>query len=267
MQVIRTAFRRWRTQGMMKQGAALAFYAVLALAPFLFLLSALTESVFGVRTMEALLVQNVGRFAGASSAQLVQQMAAPYRASANPVITVIGLLVFVFAATNFFVEVSEAFDVIARRQSRSSGWIGFFRHHVKAFFLILLTGFLMAVFFFTTTGVSNLQEFLSRQSGAPLWFLYFLNFVLLFTVATLLFALVYRYLPSEPLSVRHAVTGALVTTVFLVAGEYALGWVFGKGLIGSYGIAGGIIAFLTWVYYSSMLFLFGAEVAYALPED
>jgi len=267
MSKIIVAFGRWHRQNMMKEGAALAFYAAFSLAPLLFLLSKLVETIFGTGAFENGAVQTISRFAGSSGAALVQALVgSSYHASANPVLGMLGVVVLIFGGTNFFIQISEAFDIMAGVENKNLGLASFFKNRIKAFLLVIFSGLLIATFLFTTTGIAAFGNFLTRHFAVPFWFLFFLNFALSFSVAVLLFALLYRYLPSTLLSWRHAIIGALLTSVFLLLGEYLLGWAFAAGLVASYGLAGTVIAFLTWVYYSSLLFLFGAEVAYAYSE-
>ena len=54
--------------------------------------------------------------------------------------------------------------------------------------------------------------------------------------------------------------GALVTAALFTVGKFLIGLYLAKASIGSaYAAAGSLIVFLTWVYYSVQIFLFGAE--------
>ncbi len=251
----------------MREGAALAFYAIFSSAPFLFILSKTATLVFGIGTVEDGTIQSVGRVAGASGGDLIQAMiGSSYHTSPNIIIGLIGIIVLIFGSTNFFIQINDAFDVMAGLDPQKLGWMNFFKNRIKAFGLIILAGLLIAIFLLTTAGIASFGNFLVEHVAVPFWFLFFLNITLSFAIAILLFAFLYRYLPTQRLSWRHATIGALITSVCLVAGEYILSWIFAAGLIGSYGLAGAIIALMTWIYYSSLLFLFGAEVAYAYAE-
>ena len=265
--LLKLAFRKWRRHEMMKEAAALSFYAALSLAPLLFILATVASSVLGLRTIGAWTTGEVGRFAGSSSATLVgMMMANSFHASANRALDVIELIVLVFGATNFFVRLSRALDVVSGVRDKNVPWSNLFKDYGKAFILTLVVAFLLAIFSLATAVVSSLGDFLGRYLEMPIWFLYFLNSAVLFVSVALLLTLLFRYLSIKQLPWRRAAAGAFLSALFLVMGEYLLGWVFGGGLIGSYGIAGSIIAFLTWIYYSLLLFLFGAEVAYAQPS-
>jgi membrane protein len=50
----------------------------------------------------------------------------------------------------------------------------------------------------------------------------------------------------------------------ILVGMSLIGWYIGSSAVAStYGAAGGLIVLLLWVYYTSQIFLFGAELARA----
>ena len=93
----------------------------------------------------------------------------------------------------------------------------------------------------------------------------------------MLFAVVYKLLPSIKLSWRDVLAGAILTALLFLIGKWAIGLYLGQGGIAdSYGAAGSVVALLLWIYYSSQIFFFGAVVTrqfaerfgtHALPED
>src|SRR5690606_14111926 len=80
-----------------------------------------------------------------------------------------------------------------------------------------------------------------------------------FAVVTALFAVVFKLLPRVWVPWRHVVPGAVVTAALFLVGKWVIGWYLSKGSVASaYGAAGSVVALLLWIYYSSMLFFFGA---------
>lgn len=264
------SFTRWRAQGMMREGAALAFYATFSMAPIFFLVSAIATSIFGLGNVESLVIGGIGRVVGPSSTEFLRALLLnTYRASADPVAAGLGLLAFLFGAASLMTNASRVFDVIFESEhlhSVGNTWGAFFKQQARAFFLVVLAGLLLSVFFAATVGIAVAGRFFEHVSGVPLWGSYLIGLILSFAIASLLLAFLYRYLPSRPLPFRNAVIGAVLTAVCLVVGEYALRWLFGEGLIGSYGAGGAVIGLLAWVYYSALFFLFGAEFSYVYFE-
>lgn len=93
------------------------------------------------------------------------------------------------------------------------------------------------------------------------------NLVLSLLVITLLFALIYRVVPSTRIRWDDVWVGALVTAILFTAGKYLIGLYLGKASVGSaYGAAGSLVALLVWVYYSAQIFLFGAEFTHVYAK-
>jgi membrane protein len=81
-----------------------------------------------------------------------------------------------------------------------------------------------------------------------------------FAVVTLLFAVIFKFLPDVKIQWRDVWFGAAMTAMFFAIGKWALGLYLGSGSAASaYGAASSLITLLLWVYYSSQILLFGAE--------
>jgi membrane protein len=94
-----------------------------------------------------------------------------------------------------------------------------------------------------------------------------LNNVISLLVITLLFAMIYRFLPDAQIAWRDVWFGAGVTTVLFVLGKFLIGLYLGQtGTASAYGAAGSLAVLLIWLYYSAQIFLFGAELTKAFAE-
>lgn len=94
-----------------------------------------------------------------------------------------------------------------------------------------------------------------------------INFLLSFLVITLLFALMFRYVPNAEVSWRDALFGAVGTALLFTVGKMLLGLYLGKASVGSaYGAAGSLVAVVVWIYYSAQIFFFGAEFTHIFSE-
>ncbi len=87
-------------------------------------------------------------------------------------------------------------------------------------------------------------------------------------VITLLFAMIFKILPDVELTWRDVWTGAIVTSVLFTLGKSLIGWYLGSSNVASsYGAAASLITILLWIYYSSLILLFGAEFTRAFAES
>jgi membrane protein len=84
---------------------------------------------------------------------------------------------------------------------------------------------------------------------------------------TLLFAMMFKWLPDTPIDWHDVWLGAILTTTFFEIGKLAIGFYIGRqGLESTYGAAASIIVLLIWVYYSSQIVLMGAEITHAFAR-
>jgi membrane protein len=86
-------------------------------------------------------------------------------------------------------------------------------------------------------------------------------------IISLLFAVMFKWLPDAVIDWYDVWLGAVVTAVLFELGKSAIGFYIGKqGLESTYGAAASIIVVLIWVYYSSQIILMGAEIAHAFAK-
>jgi uncharacterized BrkB/YihY/UPF0761 family membrane protein len=126
---------------------------------------------------------------------------------------------------------------------------------------VLGVGFLLLVSLVMAAALQAVRTFAEGEVAALAPVFQALGFVLDLGVTTLLFALLYKFLPDVELRWSDVWTGALATAVLFTVGKFALGAYIGRGAVGSaYGAAGSLAIVLIWVYYSAQILLFGAEL-------
>jgi len=76
-----------------------------------------------------------------------------------------------------------------------------------------------------------------------------------------MFAAIYKILPDKDLTWRDVAIGAMGTALMFQVGQFLLSLYLGSSWIASlYGVAGGLIVLMMWIFYSALIFLFGAEM-------
>jgi membrane protein len=95
-----------------------------------------------------------------------------------------------------------------------------------------------------------------------------LHFVVSLAGTAGLFALIFRYVPARRIGRRPLWIGSVATALLFTVGEVAIGLYLGKAAVGSaYGAAGSLVVVILWVYYSAMIFLFGAQFTHTLDAE
>jgi membrane protein len=146
--------------------------------------------------------------------------------------------------------------------------MSFIRTRLISLALVLGIGFLLLVSLVFDTGLTAVGSYLEANFSGATIILRFLNSLVAFSVATLLFAMIFKLLPSVDLQWSDVWAGSLVTALLFTLGKFLIGYYLGKSnLASSYGAAASIITILLWIYYSSLILLFGAEFTKAYAEN
>jgi membrane protein len=181
---------------------------------------------------------------------------------AGVISSIIAVITIITGATGVFIELQKSLDHIWDVKQRDD--LNFFqklRSQLFSFGLILAIGFLLLVSLVVSTALAALSNWIEGVFPDVVAYLFYaLEFVVSLGVITVLFALMFRFLPDIKIKLRSVWPGAILTAVLFMVGKYALSIYFGKAEPGSvYGAAGSIILVLLWVSYSSMIVFFGAE--------
>jgi membrane protein len=250
-------------------GASLAFYAVLSLAPLVILSIALAGLVVGMDTARDQLLLQFQELLGPAGATAVQNMIAHAQSvRATSIASVLGLATLLFGASQIFSELQSALDKIWEADSaRTSGLVALVRQRFFSFGLVLAIGLLLLVSLLLSAALAAMGKFMGGLLPLPEWILQAMDFLLSVAGTSALFALIFKYIPDADTDWRHSWMGGLITAGLFSLGKTLIGLYLGKAGVGSaYGEAGSLVVVVVWVYYSSQIFFFGAELTHVLSH-
>jgi membrane protein len=183
--------------------------------------------------------------------------------------TAVGTVTFLLLVTGAVVELQDDLNIIWKAKPPASyGILDFIKTRLVSFALVLGIGFLLLVSLVIDTGVTALGSYLEANFSGASILLRFLNSLVAFAVATLLFAMMFKLLPAVEIQWSDVWTGSLVTALLFTLGKFLIGYYLGKSNVASsYDAAASIITILLWIYYSSLILLFGAEFTKAYAES
>jgi membrane protein len=260
--LLKEAGTGWNEHRVSRIGAALAFYTVFSLGPILLLAVAVAGFFFGQSAARGEIHQQIGSMIGPQAAAEVESLLVrAHRPGAGIVATAISVVTLLLSADTALVELKSGLDEIWSLPSAPRAWYwDYLRTRLLSIALILALGFLLLASLLFSAGLGALEA-LSRGMIIVGVVLRSANSLLSFSLAVVLFATVYKVLPSVRLAWRDVAVGALITAVLFTLGKYAISVYLGSSTVAStYGAAGSVIAVLLWVYYSAQVFLFGAEL-------
>lgn len=244
--------------------AALAFTTVFSLPALLALLLALVGLVSDPEKVQSAITTQVSSLIGAAAAEQVRIIIVSARKVGGTltIAAVFGGLMLLFGATAAFAQLQGALNRVWNvKPDPRRGRIGdFLMKRVFSFGVVLVVAFLLVVSLAMSALLGAASQRLTRGLGIPAAVLQAGDFLISFTVVTLLFAAMFKLLPDAEIEWREVWAGGVGTAIFFVLGKFLIGLYLGRGDPGSaFGAAGSLAVVLIWIYYSAMILLFGAE--------
>jgi membrane protein len=251
---------RWSADAAPRMAAALSYYMAFSMAPLLILAISIAGLLFGREAAQGKIVEEIGGLIGTKSADAIQAMLqAANRPAKGVVVGIIGIFSLVAGASGVLSELKSALNRIWQTEERSD-IKEVIKKNVLFVGMLLGIGFLLTVSLVVSAGLASIGKFLSGLLPASELILHGVDFFLSATFVTILFAAMYRLLPNTRVDWLDVWIGAAVTSVLFNLGKLGLGLYIGKSAVASlYGAAGSVLVLLLWVYYSGLIFYFGAE--------
>lgn len=252
----------------LSRGAAIAFFTVTSLAPVLLIVISIAGLVFGEDAARGAIFGQLRGLMGPEAAAVIQStLANASTKSSGLLATIVGAVTLGVTASGVFGELQSALNKIWKAEPKTGTVSRLIRARAASLGLVGTLGFLLVVSLVVSTALTAAGSYFGNGGSGWLVLLAGVNFIISFGLIALLFAAIYKVLPDCPVSWRDVIVGSLVTTALFMIGKTLIGWYLGSSAIAStYGAAGGLMVLLIWVYYSTQIFLLGAEItkAYAV---
>ncbi|MGF1497012.1 MAG: YihY/virulence factor BrkB family protein [Elainellaceae cyanobacterium] len=263
-QLIQNTIGEWNRDNASRLAAALAYYTIFSLAPVLILVVAIAGFFFGQEAARGEIVSQIQGLVGRSGAEVIQtaiENANRPGENSGTIATIIGVVILLFAATGMFVQLQDSLNEVWNVKPRPGRGIrNFARKRLLSFAMIVGIGFLLLVSLVVSALLSGFSDYVQQVFTGFETLLQVVNFAVSFLVITLLFALVYKYIPDVKIEWGDVWIGAALTALLFSLGKYLIGLYLGNSSFSStYGAAGSLVALLAWIYYSSQILFLGAE--------
>ncbi len=261
--LLRMTFEKWYMDNIPRHAAALAYYTLFAVAPLLLLAVALMGVIYGREVAEAQLVAQVQQYIhSAEAASLVQTVLDnTLPTSTSWWVTVAGIIALIYGASSVFGELQVVLNLIwgAPLNPRNDIW-GLIFGRLLAVLMVGLSGlvifFALVVTIWFTAANDWASNVLHTHGNTEQWAYFFAFFLL----TTLVFALIYKFVPNVAIAWHDVIIGAIATAFLISIARLLISWYLTHNRIGSvYGAAGSLVILLLWVYYSAQIFFLGAE--------
>jgi len=245
--------------------AALAYYAALAMPPLLVLIVSVAGWIWGPDDVRGQLEQQVTNVVGAGGWTQIQTMmhSAEHQDNRGTIATVLSMGLLLFSATGVMLQLQFALNKAwgVMPDPATGGVKTFVMKRLLSLTMILGIAFLLIVSLLLTAVLSFFSSRVNAllPAGHEGWIAHVINVLVNAVVFTALFAAMFKWLPDAVIHWRDTLVGAGITSALFLMGQFGMGLYFGMKAEGAYGVASSFVLLLLWVYYSSMIFLLGAE--------
>lgn len=260
---LKTVFKEFSSDNVLKYSASLAYYTVFSIAPLLVIISTLAGFFYGKDAVQGQVYEQLQGLVGQVAAVQIQDIIKNIHLVGNSFFaSIVSVIILLIGATTIFGEVQDSLNKIwGLRIKTKKTWWKLILTRLLSFSIILCIGFIMIVSLILNALVSAFGKFLGRYiHHFSVYFIEITEALLSFIIAAFLFSLMFKVLPDAKIKWKDVLFGGFITAIFFTLGKLGIGFYLGKSnLTTLYGAAASIIIIMVWVYYSSIILYLGAE--------
>jgi membrane protein len=282
--LVKAILFRFQEDKAFKHGAAISYYTVFSLPAILLIIIHLTGAFLGEEQVQVEIMAQIETLIGRETAEQVSTMINSLNQEKSTIwATLIGVGTLIFGATGVFYTLQDTINTIWKLPTKieGGGFLKTIADRVLSLAMVLTMGFILMVSMILEAVIVALKSLIENlesrfieaindvipsfatiiQKIDLIFFLaYTIDIVVALSVITLIFAMLFRFLPSARIPWRVAFLGGFITALLFSLGKALIGWYIGNSNVAStYGAAGSIVLILLWVFYSSQILLLGAE--------
>jgi membrane protein len=255
------AARHWISDNATTTGASLAFFCAFSIAPLLVIVLTTAGWIVGATAAYSQIGAQLSALFGPAVARILMDAIRNSQQMQGIIATIVSVVTLLIGATTVLSALQTLLQQIWKTEALASvGMRGWIRTRLLSLGFILALGFLLLVSLTISTGLSTLRRHIGEQHSAAVGMLGAVDVLLSVSLVALLFAFIFRYLPAKQLPWKAVAVGGFITAVLFDVGRWAVGLYLAHSTQPSaFGAAASFATLLLWLYYTSLIFLFGAE--------
>lgn len=260
--IVRDSIKLWLDRNAFSYAGSLAFYTLFSLAPTIIIAVTVVGLWLGEDAARGEIATRLQDTLGPAAATAIEDAVAQSSIQASGILpTLAGVVTLVIGATTVFGQMQFSLNTIwgvAPNPDRNS-IVLFAKKRLLSMAVVLAIGFVLLVSLVLGVILRTTFSYAGDWVPGSAFLLDGAEFLLSIIVVTLFFAAIFKVLPDVVLSYRDVLLGALVTAVLFIIGRNAIAaYLAHTATASTYGAAGSVVLVLLWVYYSSLILLFGA---------
>jgi len=246
----------------LSRAASIAYFTLFSLSPLLVVAIAIAGAAFGEDAVRGAVQDQLRGLLGAEAAGAIEAAIRGAGDLGSGLLAgALGIGLLLLTASGAFGEIQSALNAIWKTEVPPHGTLSrLIRAKASAIGLVGATGFLLLTSLIASAAIAAIGTWMTTRLPGGAALLEAVNATFSLVLVAVLFAAIYKLLPDRRIAWRDVLVGAAVTALLFTLGKSAIGlYIGGAGVASSFGAAGSLAAVLVWIYYSSIIFLLGAE--------
>jgi len=260
--ILRDAGKLWLVENAFSYAGALAFYTLFSLAPIVIIAVTVIGVVLGEEAAQGQIVAQFTDIMGAEAAAVVERTVSQSRIEESGILpTLLGIGALMLGATTVFGQMQYSLNSIwgVTASPDRNGLFLLARKRLFSLMVVLSIGFVLLVSLLFGVALRAVLNYTAEFVPFVELLLGSAEFIVSLAMISLLFATIFKVLPDVILSWKDVMAGALVTAILFSLGRYGIAaYLAYTATASAYGAAGSMVIILLWVYYSSLILLYGA---------
>lgn len=269
--IFKKTLSEYGVQDAMNYSSSIAFYLIFSLPAILIITIYVAGSVYEDQVVRDSLLEQFNNFFGQQSAEAIDKILRNVNEASDSVINqIIGFLTLIVSATTVFVSlqdgINKVWGIVAKPDSNLYRVL---KNRLLSLAMAVSVGFLLLVSLVIEASLNFFDsKVIEIFSESEFYIANTISFSFSVIVTTSVFACLFKIIPDAEVKWKNVWMGALITTVLFGIGKYMIGFYLGVSSFGNvYGAAGSLVILLTWIFYSSMIVLFGAQFTAVYSEE
>jgi membrane protein len=254
----------------LKLSASLAYYTVFSIAPLLIIVISLAGLFFHNDAASNAIYPHIVHYVGKDAALQIQDiLKSRALAGKSSTAVVVGTIVLMLGASSIFIEIQDSLNIIWRVKAKpKKGWLKLIQNRFLSFSLIIGVGFLLLTSLIVNLVITTVGDWIERfMHTFTTLLIKGVNLGVTFIIISVLFAIIFKFLPDVKIKWRDVRSGAFFTAIFFMLGQYGINlYIQYMAKSSAYGAAGSILIVLIWIYYTSAILYIGAEFTQVYAE-
>lgn len=259
------AFSKFAEDNSFTWAAAISYYTIFSLPPILLVILYTTTIFYDEQSIRAAIFGQIGSLIGEKGANQISSTVDSLGVFEQEWwASVLGIGGVLITSTTVFITLQNALNQIFKVKAKPSkaGWFKMLRDRLLSFTVLLGIAFILLVSLIVDALISAFGDLLSEYfPNISLVLVSVASVLVPLVIIAVLFSFLFKYLPDVDIPWRYTLHGAVITSILFALGKYAIGYYIGQSETANlYDAAGSILVIMLWVFYASLIFLFGAVI-------